>query len=135
MVTDSGHHCFRMSNDSRRSLELHPPEPAFPSDNYLMEIDRSSATKLGSFVGVAAVAGGCHYFGLRELPGLLGTGMAVAGAGAQAWVGNLGVDLVKNIAERPGEESPRDVQNRLSILKNQSASIVRGMKRQTPNLD
>jgi hypothetical protein len=81
-----------------------------------MEIDRSSATKLGSFVGVAAVAGACHYFGLRELPGLLGTGMALAGAGAQAWVGNLGVDLVKNIAERPGEESPRGVQNRHPVI-------------------
>jgi hypothetical protein len=31
-----------------------------------MQIDRANAMKLGSFVGVAAVAGACHHFKLGE---------------------------------------------------------------------
>jgi len=79
-----------------------------------MQIDRASAIKLGSFAGVTAVAGACHYFGLGEhVEGLLGTALVLLGAGAHAWVGHLGVDVVHDISERAGgTESARGVQNR-----------------------
>jgi tetratricopeptide (TPR) repeat protein len=77
-----------------------------------MQIDRASAIKLGSFAGVTAVAGACHYFGLGEHAGLLGTVLALAGSGAHALVGHLGVDVVKGITERAGKESARGVENR-----------------------
>jgi tetratricopeptide (TPR) repeat protein len=77
-----------------------------------VQISHPTVVKLTGFAGVAAVAGACHYFGLGELTGLLGTGLALAGATAHAWVGHLGVELVKDISERTGEESARGVQNR-----------------------
>jgi tetratricopeptide (TPR) repeat protein len=78
-----------------------------------VQIPRSSAIKLGSFAGVAAVAGACHYFGLGEhIHGLLGTALALAGAGLHAWTGHLGVEVVGDIAERAGNETPRGVENR-----------------------
>jgi len=79
-----------------------------------MQIDRASAIKLGSFAGVAAVAGACHYFGLGEpAVGLFETALALLGSGAHALVGKLGLDVVHDISERAGgAESARGVQNR-----------------------
>jgi hypothetical protein len=76
-----------------------------------MRIDRSSAIKLGSFAGAAAILGACRHFGLEELPGLLGAGLAVVAATAHAGAGRLVLDWVKEIAERGGE-GVRGEQNR-----------------------
>src|SRR6266550_4404754 len=78
-----------------------------------MPIDRASAIKLGSFVGVAAVAGACHHFKLGEgATDLLGTVLTLLGSGAHALVGHLGVDLLAKIAGHGGADHARGQQNR-----------------------
>src|SRR5260370_23866243 len=77
-----------------------------------MQITRATGVRLGSVAGIAAVAGACHYFHLGELSGLIGTGLALAGEGAHAWFGHLGAEVVKDVIERAGKETPRGVQNR-----------------------
>jgi|ERR1022692_469313 hypothetical protein len=79
-----------------------------------MQIDRTSAIKLGTFAGVTAVAGACHYLGLGEhAAGLFGTTLSLAGAGAHAIVGHLGLRLLETVSEDGGgAESGRAAQNR-----------------------
>ena len=79
-----------------------------------MQIDRTSAIKLGTFASVTAVAGACHYLGLGEhAAGLFGTTLALASTGAHAIVGHLGLRLLENVSEDwGGAESSRAAQNR-----------------------
>jgi tetratricopeptide (TPR) repeat protein len=79
-----------------------------------VQIDRASLVKLTSFAGVAGIAGAFHHFGLdAQAAGWIGTALALLGAGAHAWVGHLGVDLLHDVARRFGRgEEARGVQNR-----------------------
>ena len=78
-----------------------------------MPIDRASAIKLGSFVGIAAVAGACHHFKLGEgATDLLGTVLTLLGSGTHALDGHLGKDLLGKIAGHGSAGRARGVQNR-----------------------
>jgi len=97
-----------------------------------MEIRRATAIELASCAGIAAIAGACHYFGLNELPGLLGTGLALAGAAAHAGVGHTVVDLVKGVAEGAGKESARGLENR-DLHRLVGKTIARILEREAPS--
>ena len=78
-----------------------------------MQMTRVTLIKLASFGGITAVAGACHYFGLEEHgTGLLGTALALVGAGAHAITGHWGMTLVENISEHgDGDDRARRAQN------------------------
>ena len=79
-----------------------------------MQISRSTAVELGAVAAITAVAGALHNLGLREpAPGLFGTTIALAGAGAHAIFGHLGLRIFEKLSENPrSSDLGREGQNR-----------------------